>query len=211
MKEPNMIARFLPLAGMILFFVIGFWWREWLHRRKFGQSGIMLFRSGVPGQLWRDSLALSLFLLSLAQGLLAAFWRGAWHKWSVLPQPADVIWQAFGGIVLFGGITLLALAQRDLGKSWRIGIEENARPGLVCEGLFRWCRNPIFFAVLTIVGGYAILLPTWLSLALWVATFFLVERQVREEEAYLARAYPENFPAYARNIGRFLPGIGCLK
>ena len=87
----------------------------------------------------------------------------------------------------------------------------DARPGLVCEGLFRWCRNPIFFAVLTIVGGYAILLPTWLSLALWVATFLLVERQVREEEAYLARAYPESFPAYARRIGRFLPGVGCLK
>lgn len=195
---------------MLLFFAVGFVGRAWMHRRRFGTSGVMLFRSGVPGQRWRDSFAISLFLLSLAQAVAAAAWPAGWWKFSVLPQPAGTLWQICGGAILLGGIACLALAQHHLGSSWRIGIEEEARPGLISGGLFRFCRNPIFLAVLIVLAGYTLLLTTWFSLALWLATAVLVKRQVSEEEAYLRRAYPEEFPAYARRVGRFLPGIGRL-
>lgn len=205
------MGRFLPLAGMLIFFAVGFAWRAWSHRRRFGHSGVMLFRSGIPGQRWRDALALGFFLISLAQAASAAIWPSAWEHWSAIAQPAGVIWRTVGATVLFGGIVLLALAQRDLGKSWRIGIEETARPGLVCEGLFRISRNPIFSAVILVLGGYAMLLPTRLSVALLLATIFLVRSQVDKEETYLRRSYPDEFAAYASRVGRFLPGLGRLK
>ena len=204
-------ARYLPLGGMVLFFLVGFAWREWWHRRRFGQSGVMLFRSGIPTQIWRDSLALGFFFLSLAQAVIAAVWPAWWQRWSLLETPLPAMQQALGAAILFGGIALLVIAQRDLGNSWRIGIEEDARPGFVSKGLFRFCRNPIFFAVIVVLSGYAILLPTWLSAGLWIATVLLVRRQVQEEEAYLRRAYPNDFSLYARQVGRFLPGLGRLK
>ena len=45
----------------------------------------------------------------------------------------------------------------------RIGIEDAARPGLVTGGLYRFCRNPIFLALLVVIAGYTLMLPTVLS------------------------------------------------
>lgn len=64
------------------------------------------------------------------------------------------------------------VAQLNLGASWRIGIEESSNPGLVTSGFYRFCRNPIFFAILIMLAGYTLLLPTRLSLALLVGSKF---------------------------------------
>ena len=56
-----MIWRFLPLTGVLLLFVVAGGWRPWLQRRRYGTSGIVLFRSDTPGQnratacSWRSS------------------------------------------------------------------------------------------------------------------------------------------------------------
>lgn len=116
-----------------------------------------------------------------------------------------------GALLLFGGIALLIAAQLDLGASWRIGIEEGASPGLVTGGLYRFCRNPIFLALIVIVAGYALLLPTRLSLILLVGAYIGVRQQASAEEAYLMRTYGDSYRAYARRVGRFLPGLGRLR
>lgn len=108
------------------------------------------------------------------------------------------------------GIALLVAAQLNLGASWRIGIEEDSRPGLVTGGLYRFCRNPIFFALLVFLAGYALLLPTMLSLVLLIAAFIGIRQQVLAEEAYLAGAYGDAYRAYAAQVGRFVPRIGRL-
>src|SRR3989442_12529051 len=91
--------------------------------------------------------------------------------------------------VLLGGVALLVVAQLQLGASWRIGIEEGARPGLATSGVYRFCRNPIFFAILIVLTGYTPLLPTRLSLILLVSPFVGMRLQVLTEEAYLSNAY----------------------
>ena len=109
------------------------------------------------------------------------------------------------------GLILLVAAQLHLGAAWRIGIEEGARPGLVTGGLYRFCRNPIFLALLVFVSGYVMLLPTRLSLALLLGACIGVRLQVAAEEAYLLAAYGETYRDYARRVGRFLPGAGRLR
>lgn len=116
-----------------------------------------------------------------------------------------------GTVLLFGGIALLVAAQLNLGASWRIGIEEGARPGLITNGLYRFCRNPIFLAILIMLTGYTLLLPTSLSIALLIGAFIGIRQQVLTEEAYLSRTYGDAFHAYARHVGRFVPGIGKLR
>jgi len=100
------------------------------------------------------------------------------------------------------------VAQLNLGASWRIGIDEDSRPGLVTSGLYHFCRNPIFFAILIMLTGYTVLLPTRLSLVLLIGAFIGIRQQVLTEEAYLHRTYGDDYRAYARRVGRFVPGIG---
>jgi protein-S-isoprenylcysteine O-methyltransferase Ste14 len=104
----------------------------------------------------------------------------------------------------------MVVAQLDLGASWRIGIEEGARPGLVVGGLYRVCRNPIFLAMLIALTGFTILVPTWLSLATLIGAAIGIRAHVRDEEAYLKRTYGPAYADYARRVGRFVPGIGRL-
>ena len=113
--------------------------------------------------------------------------------------------------LLFGGVVFLVTSQLSLGASWRIGIEEGARPGLVTDGIYAFCRNPIYLAMLITIAGYAVLIPTRLSLVMLVGAFIGIRRQVFAEEAYLVRTYGDAFRAYASRVGRFLPGIGRIR
>jgi protein-S-isoprenylcysteine O-methyltransferase Ste14 len=105
---------------------------------------------------------------------------------------------------------LLVAAQLQMGASWRIGIDENAKPGLIDSGLFRFCRNPIYLALLVIVAGYVAMLPTPLSVLMWVGAYLSVRLEIHAEEAYLRRSYGEAYQAYARRVGRLLPYLGRL-
>jgi protein-S-isoprenylcysteine O-methyltransferase Ste14 len=70
-------------------------------------------------------------------------------------------------------------------------VDETARPGLVTSGVYALSRNPIFLALLA--GGY-----------------LGARLQIAAEEAYLVRTYGDPYRAYARRVGRLVPGIGKL-
>ncbi len=192
-----MLPRLLPLIGTVLFVLVAFCWRPWLQRRRFGSAGVLLFRSGRLSQHVRDALAVLLIALLLGQAVVAALG----------PEPAlpvrvggaaRCIVQAMGASLVLGGFALLVTAQLQLGAAWRIGIDESARSGLVTHGVYRFCRNPIYLAIIALIAGYALLLPTVLSAALLLGGCFGFRQQTIAEEAYLARAYGDDFLRYAR-------------
>ena len=205
-----MIWRWLPLIGILLF-LGDICWRSWWQRRRYGSRGVLLFQSDRWQEKLRDVLAVVLVLVLVGQAVVAAIWTKS-------PAPVDAsghwvaeIWHASGAALLFGGIALLVAAQLNLGASWRIGIDEGSRPGLVTSGFYHFCRNPIFFAVLLMLAGYTLLLPTRLSLVLLVGAFIGLRQQVLTEEVYLVRTYGDTYRAYALHVGRFVPGVGKLR
>jgi protein-S-isoprenylcysteine O-methyltransferase Ste14 len=203
--------RLLPLVGTALLVGVVFCWRPWVQFRRHGTWGILLFRTSRGGQHLRDGLVVLGFVLLVGQAVVAAGWPdslswvGAGGGWGLAVQ------RGAGVLLLFGGLTLLVVAQLHLGASWRIGIEEGARPGLVTGGLYRYCRNPIFLALLATIAGYGLLLPTTLSLTLLLGAYVGFRLQTAAEEAYLARTYGESYREYARRVGRFVPGLGRLR
>jgi len=205
-----LVWRTLPLVGVLLFIAIAFGWRPWLQRRRYGTSGLLLFRSQERTQLIRDSLAVVWLALLVGQAAAVALWP----EW----LPSHTLWAGLtedlprtaGAVLLFGGLVLLVTAQLDLGASWRIGIEEGAKPGLVTGGLYRFCRNPIYLAFAVVMLGYAMLLPTLLSLIMLIATYVGFRQQTLREEEYLIRTYGEAYRDYASRVGRFCPGVGKL-
>lgn len=200
--------RYLPLVGVSLLVAIVFGWRPWLQHRRHGNWGILLFRSESTAQKVRDSMAVVLFVLLVGQAVVAARWPQALPLSEADWRSVSGIRHALGAVLLFGGLLLLVAAQLNLGASWRIGIEESARPGLVTGGLYRFCRNPIFLALLLILAGYTLLLPTLLSALMLAGACVAIRQQIAEEESYLLRTYGQEYREYARRVGRLLPGIG---
>jgi protein-S-isoprenylcysteine O-methyltransferase Ste14 len=205
-----MIWRLLPLVGLVLLAVIAIGWRAWLQRQRFGTWGIVLLRHGGLGQKVRDS-ALVLAAIALGgQAVMMAWWPAALRLLPVDSPWLEVL-RVCGVILMFGGLAWLVAAQLDLGASWRIGIDESARPGLVTSGLYRFCRNPIFLGLLLVVAGYALLLPTVLSLLLVLGFYVGIRQQTSAEEAWLLRTYGDPYRDYARRVGRLMPGLGKMR
>jgi protein-S-isoprenylcysteine O-methyltransferase Ste14 len=201
--------RYLPLAGMLILVAMVFVWRPWLQRRRHGSWGIAVFK-GSPAQNVRDAMLVVLPILLIGQAAVAAWWPHALPLAEADLRETSAIRVALGAVLLFGGLLLQAAAMLHLGASWRIGIEEGARPGLVTGGLYRFSRNPIFLALIAVLVGYTLLLPTLLSALILAAAGFAIRQQIAEEERYLSRTYGEPYRAYARRVGRLLLGIGKL-
>jgi protein-S-isoprenylcysteine O-methyltransferase Ste14 len=192
--------RILPLVELVVFILIGAGWRSWLQARRTGSSGIHLFRNGLQQSVSEAGL---LVLNGVYAAQAVALIRGTLD---VAPAP----WPLVGTGLTIAGTGLMVWAQLDLGASWRIGIEEGARPGLVTTRWYAVCRNPIYLFMFMAYAGLSVQLPTLLSLVLFVGLWAGVRRAVGVEEAYLERTYGEEFRAYAHRVGRFVPGIGRL-
>jgi len=170
-----------------------------LQRRRYGAA-----------QHLRDAFAVALFVLLLAQSLIAALAPESLPLAQADRRAAAPLRHALGVLLMLAGIVLLVTAQLQLGASWRIGIDETAKPGLVTSGRYALCRNPIFLALLVIVAGYMLLIPTLLSAALLAGAYIGTRQQIAAEEAYLVRTYGDQYRTYARRVGRLVPGIGKL-
>jgi protein-S-isoprenylcysteine O-methyltransferase Ste14 len=205
------VASALPLIAVLVFYGLGFGWRTWVQLRRYGSSGIVLFRSGRPAQHLREALFVVLAVLLLAEAALAAVAPHRLPGLVPLAPAAAAVLRATGTVMVLGATALMLAAQLDLGASWRVGIDEGARPGLVTGGLYRWSRNPIYVAMLAALLGFALLLPSWISLGLLIGAGLGIRRHVRDEEAYLARTYGEEYRRYAARVGRFVPGVGRLR
>jgi protein-S-isoprenylcysteine O-methyltransferase Ste14 len=114
------------------------------------------------------------------------------------------------GIVVFAiGLAVTVGSQQWMGRSWRVGVEENERTELVTGGPFRVVRNPIYTGVTMVVTGLALVVPSIVSLASVILMVASLEAQTRfVEEPYLVRAHGDTYVRYAGRVGRFLPGVG---
>ncbi|MFF5757489.1 methyltransferase family protein [Streptomyces longwoodensis] len=101
------------------------------------------------------------------------------------------------------------IAQRAMGASWRVGVDQEERTALVSDGPFARVRNPIFTTMAVTGLGLTLMVPNILAFAALAALVTAVELQVRVvEEPYLRSVHGSAYTAYAATAGRFVPGIG---
>lgn len=200
----------MPEAALVSYAVFGalaFGLRSALQYIRTGSTG---FRglSGMRGS--REWWAGRAFTLALAAALMAPVADLA--GWLPRVHVLDSTGIAFTGLVLaVAGTVLVLVAQMTMGDSWRIGVDQAERTGLVTHGVFSLVRNPIFSAMFIVVGGLALMVPSVLSIAAFVLLAVAIEAQVRiVEEPYLLRSHGDDYRAYAARAGRFMPYVGRL-
>ena len=198
----------VALALYALYLGLAFGLRTIAHRRATGSSGFKGI-SGSPGSAeWTGGV---LFAVALALGVLSALLDLA----GVL-DPIGVLDGQFGRSASFGlfwgGLFSTVAAQFAMGKSWRIGVDENDRTDLVTDGPFGVMRNPVFSAMIITGASLVLLVPNVVALVGFVALIVAIEIQVRlVEEPYLLRAHSPAYADYAARVGRFVPFLGRLK
>jgi protein-S-isoprenylcysteine O-methyltransferase Ste14 len=191
----------LIVLGVYFFLVLV--WPMLRHRRRTGEWGVVSQRGADPFQRLVGALT-GLWLAATAGWALALALLGpaALGVWSAPPWLAR-----FGWALIAAALALVIAAQRQMGASWRIGIDD--RPtSLVTAGPFALVRNPIFTGMLLALAGVAALSPSAAMLVGWVAVAQLIGVQVRLEEQHLLWLHGSVYADYSARVGRFLPKLG---
>jgi protein-S-isoprenylcysteine O-methyltransferase Ste14 len=120
----------------------------------------------------------------------------------------DILYfKLIGFVVGVCGLAICRIAQVTIGKSWRVGIDEDAKPGLIKNGIYKYIRNPTYTGLYLLCLGVLLINPTFLY-SYWIFAFFLMmEFQVRCEEEYLVTQYGNDYNEYCSKTKRYIPFI----
>lgn len=109
------------------------------------------------------------------------------------------------GLLGFSGIIITLVAQMQMGRSWRIGVDQNETTELMVSGLYSKSRNPIYFGILLYWLALALCFPhpaMWACAAVCWLSIELIVRKI--EEPYLRRVHGKAFEQYCREAKRYL-------
>jgi protein-S-isoprenylcysteine O-methyltransferase Ste14 len=155
----------MPLALLTYFLVfvaVAFVWPTWRLWRTARINALVLpFDDTAHGVV---SKSFRLLVLGLLAVLLAALWAPA-EQFGPLLWLDRPIARIAGGVLLAGSLALIVVAQAQMGRSWRIGIDTGRPTDLVQSGVFSRSRNPIFLSMRLTLLGVLLVWPNAATLA----------------------------------------------
>ena len=79
---------------------------------------------------------------------------------------------------------------------------------LVVRGLYRFCRNPMYVGVLTVILGWVVWFWSWQLLIYAIGVWLMFQTFiVLYEEPALRRLFGDEFETYTQRVGRWLPWL----
>lgn len=175
--------------------------------RARGVSVFVVDRQRTGRQMLAETV-MAACLLAFAYEIIASAWRLRFHigpsvlDHSVVGGPVS---QALGALVVTGAVTLFAIALRDLGASWRLGLDRSAPGPLVTGGVYGWTRHPMYVAFDLWFVGTFLLIGRLSFLVLAVVWVPLLHAVMDREERFLTGLYGDAYRDYSRRVGRYLP------
>jgi protein-S-isoprenylcysteine O-methyltransferase Ste14 len=161
-------------------------------RKSVAAAGSAVFLATVPGTV-----------AGLVPWLLTGWNPGHWWP------PARVGGMIIGGLLVAAGVIVLLHAFARFALDGRGTPAPIAAPRhLVVTGLYRHVRNPMYLAVLGVIGGQALLLarPVLLGYGLAVAAAFWAFAHLYEEPT-LTRQFGSDFEEYRRSVRAWWPRL----
>jgi protein-S-isoprenylcysteine O-methyltransferase Ste14 len=209
MEEIASFNRYALVTSVVSFSLLAMVFPMLRHRLTGGEgSGFVIRKVTDPlGKFIGVCMTVQSFAVvawCVAFALLGAAPLGIWD-----PFPIVV---SYLGVALIGASQILVMtAQSQMGKAWRMCIDEDQKRSLVTHGLFSWVRNPIYLGTIVLVLGVFLLSPAPWSLWLLTNAIVFVSMQARLEEDFLLRTHGQSYLDYAGRVGRFFPGMGLIR
>ena len=134
-------------------------------------------------------------------------WFSYAHFWPV-PATTQHLLTPLGLLLMVLGLDFRWRAIRVLGRHFTVDVTIGEDHQIVRSGPYRWLRHPSYTGALATFLGFALCQGDGISLLIILIPVFAVFlRRIHIEEAALAQAFPIEYPAYARQTRRLLPGI----
>jgi protein-S-isoprenylcysteine O-methyltransferase Ste14 len=129
-----------------------------------------------------------------------------WASFLLISLPDWLRWAGFA--VGLAGLALMAWAQAELGKLWSAQLQVRQEHHLVDSGPYARVRHPMYTSMLLFGIGLALVTAHWVFVLFAVVTIpGLIYRAPREEQMMIEQLGDE-YRAYMKRAGRFLPKIG---
>jgi protein-S-isoprenylcysteine O-methyltransferase len=155
----------------------------------------------------RDGGTLRLLLVTIYLCIGAGVWLSNVRPWPI-PEPPRLALFLTGMAMMAAGMLFRWWSVRVLAEYFTVDVSIRPDHRIVREGPYRLLRHPSYTGALATFYGFALCLGDIAALLVVVAPVTLVFLwRIRVEEAVLAQAFPDDYPAYARATKRLLPGI----
>jgi protein-S-isoprenylcysteine O-methyltransferase Ste14 len=192
----------LPLY-LLAFFVIAFLWRSYLVWKRTGINPYAIGRGNKAVDFIEHIYPFPLILILLAT-LTFSFAPAIYQYATPIDWLESIYVQALGLVLMGFALIWTAMAQMQMGSSWRIGIDAENRTELVETGLFGVSRNPIFLGMRSALIGFFLALPSAVTLAAVVLADVLMQIQVRLEEQFLADRHGDKYTEFCGRVRRWI-------
>jgi len=169
------------------------------HRARLGNETIARRQERVP--LFAIRLGVAGLLVFPIIGYVAT---PLYMTWASLALPSWCRW--LGVIAGVSTIPVIAWTLRTLGQNVSETVLVKGNHHLVTTGPYRWLRHPLYTTGIALFMALSLVDASWFTmLVALIVTAFVQLLVIPLEEQALIEKFGEDYRAYARNTGRFLP------
>ncbi len=108
--------------------------------------------------------------------------------------------------VVFGGvITLIGVLQFHKTKTTLNPTSPNHTKKLVCDGIYKYTRNPMYLGfTFMLIGGACFLGKIILLFWVGIFIFYITQFQIKPEEKILQKKFEKDFEKYKKSVRRWI-------
>ena len=126
-------------------------------------------------------------------------------RWARLLLPTWLRWLGVAlGVV---NLLLFAWTHHTLRGAWSLRLVIKEKQPLVTSGPYHWVRHPMYTSIFGSALAASLLSATWLMGLGTVGTSISIAARVGDEEALMIEEFGDQYRAYMKRTGRYLPPI----
>lgn len=129
----------------------------------------------------------------------------AWMAWAHLDLPAWVRWS--GAAIMAMCLPLIYWIFNSLGTNVTPTVAIRREHTLVVHGPYRWVRHPLYTVGFIAFIGFSLLSAIWFTGTMLVLGFGVLAMRTPLEEKRLVERFGDEYRAYMRRTGRYLPRL----